>query len=285
MYEKLKYRVYDILVETDDGELVDRIVAVILMILILINALAVVLETVDDYNQRFGAIFYAIEIVSVTIFTIEYLLRLWVAPLTPQFSGRFGRLRYAFTLMALVDLLAVLPAFLPLVFTFDLRILRFLRLFRLFRLFKLSRYVRSLNTLDDVVRSKREELIVMFVMIAMLLLFSSSMMYVVETEAQPDKFPDIPSSLWWGVATLTTVGYGDVFPVTPLGKFLGGLIALLGIGMFALPTGILASGFAEEIRRQHEKTHAHCCPHCGEDISEAMKRIGDRKEISQNDLT
>lgn len=271
MYEKLKYRVYDILVETDDGELVDRIVAVILMILILVNALAVVLETVEDYNQRFGSIFYAIEIVSVTIFTIEYLLRLWVAPLTPQFAGRFGRLRYAFSLMALVDLLAVLPAFLPLIFPLDLRILRFLRLFRLFRLFKLSRYVESLNTLDDVVRAKKEELLVMVVMIAMLLLFASSLMYVVETEAQPDKFPDIPSSLWWGVATLTTVGYGDVFPITPLGKLLGGLIAFLGIGMFALPTGILASGFADEIRRRNEKDCGCLCPHCGEDISDVIK--------------
>jgi voltage-gated potassium channel len=169
--------------------------------------------------------------------------------------------------MAIVDLLAILPAFLPLIFPLDLRIIRFLRLFRLFRLFKMSRYVDSLNSLDDVVRSKKEELTVTVVMIAMLLLFSSSLMYVVETEAQPDKFPDIPSAMWWGVATLTTVGYGDVFPVTPLGKVLGGFIAFLGIGMFALPTGILASGFAEEIRKRHEKDKACACPHCGGDVS------------------
>lgn len=242
MLERIKIRVYDVLVETEDGEVVDRVVAVFLMLLILLNAAAVVAETVDDLNQRFGSVFHAIEIVSIVIFTAEYLLRLWIAPLDARYAKPLaGRLRYAFSLMAIVDLLAILPAFLPLVFTVDLRIIRFLRIFRLFRLFKMSRYVESLNSLDDVVRSKKEELLVILVMIAMLLLFSSSLMYVVETEAQPDKFPDIPSAMWWGVATLTTVGYGDVYPVTPLGKLLGGFIAFLGIGIFALPTGILST--------------------------------------------
>jgi voltage-gated potassium channel len=197
MLKRLQLRIYDILVETEDGELVDRIVAIFLMLLILINAAAVVAETVDELNQRFGSIFAAIETVSVTIFSVEYLLRLWVAPLNPRYAKPFtGRLRYAVSLMAIIDLLAILPALLPLIFTVDLRIIRFLRIFRLFRLFKMSRYVESLNSLDDVVRSKKEELLVILVMIAMLLLFSSSLMYVVETEAQPDKFPDIPSAMW-----------------------------------------------------------------------------------------
>jgi voltage-gated potassium channel len=275
MLEKIKYRVYDILVETDDDELIDKIVAVILMILILVNALAVILETVDDLNQKYGTLFHAIEIVSVTIFTAEYLLRIWIAPLSAKYAGRFGRLRYAFSLMALVDLMAILPAFLPLIFTTDLRIIRILRVFRLFRLFKMSRYVQSLDTLDDVIRSKREELLVTVVMISMLLVLSSSMMYVMENEAQPDKFPDIPSTLWWGVVTLTTVGYGDLFPITPLGKLFGGFIAFLGIGMFALPTGILASGFAEEIKKRHER-EKKCppCPHCGGDISAVIDKTG-----------
>jgi voltage-gated potassium channel len=273
MLENLKYRVYDILVETDDGELIDRIVAVILMILILVNAVAVVLETVDEINAEYGALFHSIEVVSVTIFTVEYLLRLWVAPLSPQYAKPVkGRLRYAFSLMALIDLLAILPTFLPMIFPMDLRVIRFLRTFRLFRLFKMSRYVESLNTLDDVIRSKKEELTVTVVMILMLLLFSSSLMYLVENEAQPDKFPNIPASMWWGVATLTTVGYGDVFPITPLGKLLGAFIAFLGIGMFALPTGILASGFAEEISRRQQKSAPCLCPHCGGDISTDFQR-------------
>lgn len=267
MYEKIKYRVYDILVETDDGELIDRIVAVFLMLLILINAVAVVLETVDEYSAAYGSLFHAIEIVSVTIFTVEYLLRLWVAPLNPQYAGRFGRLRYAFSLMGLIDLLAILPTFLPMIFTMDLRILRFIRTFRLFRLFKLSRYVESLDKVDDVIVSKKEELLVTLVMISMLLLFSSSLMYLVENEAQADKFPHIPAAMWWGVATLTTVGYGDIFPITPLGKILGAFIALLGIGMFALPAGILASGFAEELSKRRRKDGECCCPNCGCDLS------------------
>lgn len=268
MLHKIKVRLYDILVETDDGETVDRVVAVILMILILLNVVAVVLETVDSINQQYGAIFNALEIVSVAVFTVEYLMRLWIANLNPKYSKPFtGRLRYAFSAMAIVDLLAILPAFLPLIFTVDLRIIRLLRVFRLFRLLKMSRYVRSLDSLDDVVRSKREELLVTVVMIAKLLLFSSCLMYIVENEAQPDKFPDIPSAMWWSVATLTTVGYGDVFPITPLGKLLGGIIAFLGIGMFALPTSILASGFAEEIRKRQIQKNAHHCPNCGCDIT------------------
>lgn len=268
MLKRLKYRTYDILVETDDGNLTDRVVAVILLILIFVSSAAVVLETVDEYNEAYGSIFRAIELVSVTVFSIEYLLRLWIAPLNPNYSKPItGRIKYAFSLMALVDLMAILPAFLPVIFPTDLRILRFLRTFRLFRLLKMSRYVESLNTLDNVIRAKKEELTVIAAMILMLLLFSSSLIYLVENEAQPDKFPSIPAAMWWGVATLTTVGYGDIFPVTPLGKILSGFIAFLGIGMFALPTGILASGFAEEISKNRNKPKDCLCPHCGGDIS------------------
>lgn len=272
LLRNFKLRVYDILVETDDGEMIDRIVAVILMLLILLNAVAVVLETVDEIYQSFAPLFYSLEAVSVTIFTIEYLLRLWVAPLDARYAKPFwGRLRYALTPLAIIDLLAILPFFLPLIFTVDLRIIRFLRVFRLFRLFKMHRYVESLNSLGDVIRSKKEELVIILAMISMLLLFSASLMYLVENEAQPDKFPDIPSAMWWGVATLTTVGYGDVFPVTPLGKLLGGFIAFLGIGMFALPTGILASGFAEEVQKRRRKNQDCLCPHCGGDVSSVLR--------------
>jgi len=272
MYEKIKYKVYDILVETDDNELIDRIVAVILMILILISVVTVILETVDEYDAAYGNLFHSIEIVSVSIFTVEYLLRLWIAPLDPKYSGRFGRLRYALSLMAIIDLVAILPTFLPMFFPMDLLILRFFRTFRLFRLFKMSRYVQSLNTLDDAIIAKKEELLVSTAMIAMLLLFSSSLMYLVEHEAQPDKFPSIPAALWWGVVTLTSVGYGDTFPITPLGKLLGGFTAFLGVAMFALPTGIFAAGFAEELAKRRHKEGECCCPSCGCDLSENFEK-------------
>jgi voltage-gated potassium channel len=273
MYEKIKYHVYDILVETDDGERIDRIVAIFLMLLILLNGIVVVLETVDSWQEAYGPIFHAFELVSIAVFTLEYLLRLWIAPLDPHYAHPvWGRIRYAFSAMALVDLVAILPAFLPMFFAIDLRFLRLLRILRLFRLFKLSRYIRSMDLLDDVIRAKREQLLVTVVMIAILLLFASSLMYVVENEAQPDKFTDIPSAMWWGVATITTVGYGDVFPITPLGKLLGAFVAFLGIGMFALPTSILASGFTEIIEGNKKTAAAECtCPHCGKDISEVIK--------------
>lgn len=267
MLEKAKLRVYDILVETDDDETIDKIVALGLILLIVANVVAVVVETVDSVGQQYAGFFYWFEIFSLTIFSAEYLLRLWAAPLDPRYEGGFrGRLKYALTPMALIDLFAIAPAFLPLFFAMDLRIVRVLRIFRLFRLLKMGRYVESLNTLDDVVRSKKEELLITTVMIATLLLFSASLMYLAENDAQPDKFPDIPSALWWGIATLTTVGYGDVFPITPIGKLMGGVIAFLGIGIFALPTGILASGFAEEIQKHRKPAAAKSCPHCGKEI-------------------
>jgi voltage-gated potassium channel len=268
MFENAKARVHDILVETDDNELIDKVIAFSLIALIIANVIAFIVETVDSVYQQYSAFFQVFEIFSLAVFSVEYLLRLWVAPLDPRYAGRFwGRLRYAATPMAVIDLLAIAPAFLPLLFAMDLRIVRMLRIFRLFRLLKMGRYVQSLNTLDDVIRSKKEELLVTTVMILMLLLFAGSLMYLVENEAQPDKFPDIPSALWWGIATLTTVGYGDVFPITPIGKLLGGLIAFLGIGIFALPTGLLASGFAEELQKRRSPAEKQSCPHCGGEIT------------------
>lgn len=278
MYEKIKYHVYDVLVETDDDQPIDRFIAIFLMILILLNGIVVVVDTVDSWHEAYGAYFHAFEIFSVVIFAIEYLLRLWTVPFDPRYSHPlWGRIRYMFSAMALVDLIAILPMILPMFFTVDLRFLRLLRILRLFRLLKLTRYITSMDLLDDVVREKREQLLVTVVMIGILLVFASSLMYVVEHEAQPDKFPDIPSSMWYGVATITTVGYGDVFPITPLGKLLGAFVAFLGIGMFALPTSILASGFTEVIEREKLKKMADCecpCPHCGKDISDVVKNQG-----------
>lgn len=272
MYEKIKYHVYDILVETDDNELIDRIVAVILMLLIIVSVAAVILETVAEYAAAYGRLFQSIEVVSVGIFTVEYLLRLWIAPLDPRYAGRFGRLRYAFSLMAIIDLVAILPTYMPMVFPVDLLFLRFLRTFRLFRLLKMSRYVESFNRLDDAILAKKEALLVSVAMIGIIWLFSSILLYIVEHEAQPDKFPSIPASLWWGVVTLTSVGYGDAYPITPLGKFFGGITAFLGVALFALPTGIFAASFSEELARQRHKQGECCCPNCGCDLSEDFEK-------------
>lgn len=254
MFERLKLKLYDVLVDVDVKEPADRIVAVSLMVLILANGLAVMLETVKPIERNYSSFFYGFEIFSVAVFTLEYVLRLWVAPLNPRYEKPImGRLRYALTPLALIDLVAILPFYLPFAVAVDLRVIRLLRLFRLFRLFKMTRYVESIKTLHNVFRAKKTELIVTAVLISLLLVFASSAMYAIENEAQPDKFPSIPETLWWAVITLTTIGYGDVYPVTPLGKIIGGIIAFLGIGLFALPAGILASGFAEELQKRQRK--------------------------------
>lgn len=257
MLHRLKLTIYDVLVDVEVDKSLERRLAISLMILIVANGLAVMLETVKSLDQRYSSIFYGFEIFSVAVFSIEYLLRLWVAPLDEKYKGPIaGRLRYAVSPMALFDLAAILPFYLPLAITIDLRVLRLLRLFRLFRLFKMTRYVESLRTFHRVFAAKKEELLITALMIFILLVFASTAMYAVENETQPDKFPNIPETLWWGVVTLTTIGYGDVYPVTPLGKVIGGVIAFLGIGLFALPAGILASGFTEELKRRQDNARA-----------------------------
>lgn len=232
--------------------------------LICLNLLAVVLETVHALQARHVALFAALEAASVVLFTLDYLLRLWTCTLRPGFSGPVrGRIRYALTPLAVLDLLAVLPFFLPLV-GMDLRFLRAVRMLRLLTLGKLARYSGALQMVARVVARRREELMTTLVLTGLLLLGASSLMYFAERQAQPQSFASIPAAMWWGVATLTTVGFGDVYPVTPLGKVLSSVIAVVGIGIVALPTGILSAGFIEELglRRGHG---AHC-PHCGGEL-------------------
>ena len=266
MYERVKRRTYELLESNVGDTRLDRVVDRFIMALIVLNVGAVLVETVEEISAPLSHYFRAFEIFSVVVFTAEYLLRLWSCTSDPRYAGRLrGRLRYATSPMALVDLLAIMPFYLEF-FAVDLRFVRSLRLFRLFRAFKLARYSASMRTLGNVLRSKREELLVTLFVVLIMLVFASSAMYYAEHDAQPDKFASIPGSMWWGVATLTTVGYGDVFPITPVGKVLGAMIAVLGVGLFALPTGILASGFAEEIQRTKKK-EATICPHCGLDIN------------------
>jgi voltage-gated potassium channel len=206
------------------------------------------------------------EVVSVFIFTVEYILRLWTCVEQDAFSTPLkGRIKFMFTPLAVVDLLAILPFYLPMFITLDLRFLRILRLFRIFRLLKMARYLEHFSLMAAVVRRKKEELIITLFMAFMLLILSASLIYYAEREAQPQAFSSIPRAMWWSVNTLTTVGYGDVYPVTAAGRLLGGVIALLGIGVFALPAGILGSGFVEEL--QKKKARELRCPHCGRSLN------------------
>lgn len=265
MVKQIKSKVYEILDATVIESRLERNLNILLMALIFFNVLAVILETEEVLFLRYKGFFHWFEVISVAIFSLEYLLRLWSWTENEKYRRPFsGRIKYAFTPMALIDLLAILPFYLPMFIPVDLRFLRALRLFRIFRLLKVGRYVKSLRTIKNVFVDKKEELLIATFSVLILLVFSSSLMYFVEREAQPDKFTSIPAAMWWGIATLTTIGYGDMYPITALGKILGGFIALLGIGLFALPAGILASGFSGEIQKKNKKEIN--CPHCGKSI-------------------
>lgn len=239
--------------------------------LIILNVIAIVLESIEPLRQEYQAQFDYFEIFSVIVFTLEYVLRIWTANLIPEYNKPIiGNLRYAFTPLAIIDLLAFLPFYLTFLGV-DLRLLRMLRIFRIFRLFKIARYVEALSFITRVFRKKKEELAISLIFTAFLLLIASTLMYYVENIAQPEHFSSIPETMWWGIATLTTVGYGDIYPVTPLGQFLGGMIAVIGIGLFALPTGILASGFSDEISRR--KQQDDYCPTCGQQIKDEINVV------------
>lgn len=239
-----------------------RVAEAFLILLITLNVAAIVLETVGSVRSRWGGLLDDFEVFSVAVFTIEYVVRLWASGADPRYQGIRGRLRYATTPMALVDLLAVLPSYVSLS-GIDFRFLRSVRLFRLFRLAKLFRYSESMRLIGKVVRAKRAELLVSISIVGILILFSSCLIYFAEREAQPERFSSIPAAMWWAAVTLTTVGYGDVYPVTVAGRVLGAVVAILGIGMLALPTSILGAGFVEELQRRRVPPR---CPHCGAEL-------------------
>ena len=263
----LRQRVHELLEVSTAENPHSRAVDLVILGLILLNILALILETVDYLQTRAAAAFEAFEKVSLIIFSVEYVLRLWSCTAVARFAGVLrGRVRFALTPMAIIDLLAILPLYLPLL-GLDMRFVRAVRLLRFFRLAKLFRYSRALRLLARVLIGHKEELLSTFFVLLILLVLSSCFMYFAEHEVQPENFSSIPATMWWGVITLTTVGYGDYYPVTGLGKVIAAVIAVLGIGMFALPAGILGAGFVEAL--QKEESAPRRCPHCGGEIDGA----------------
>ncbi|MEG4217920.1 ion transporter [Microcoleus sp. Pol14C6] len=207
-------------------------------------------------SPEYTSLLANIEFFSSLVFTIEYILRLWVSTVDRRYSHPlWGRLRYALTPLSLIDLISILPFCLFLLFP-SLNFVNLIRVLRLLRLLKMSRYSESFRTLGAVLYAKKEELIATAFAVFILLIFASSVMYFVENEAHPETFGSIPDAMWWGVVTLTTVGYGDIYPITGLGKLLGAMLAFLGIGIFALPAGIIAAGFSEELQKKKQEKRA-----------------------------
>ncbi len=259
----IRRRTWEIVEAAQDGDKASRVFDIAILALIFLNVIAVIIGSVQSVQARWGAFLNVFETVSVIVFTMEYLARLWSCTTDAGLSGRFrDRVRLSLRAMSIIDLLAILPFYLPFL-GIDLRSLRVLRLLRVLRVAKIGRYYSSLNLIKHVFQSKKEELVLTSALMGLLLVVSSSLLYYCENGVQPDAFSSIPATMWWSVATLTTVGYGDMYTVTLMGKFCASVIAILGIGMFALPTGILGAGFVEAIQKRKGQ---QVCPHCGEGL-------------------
>lgn len=268
---KIKRRTWELL-DIHGPDRFARVVGVGILVLIVLNVVMLILETVPAYERPLKPWFEWFEGFSVLVFTLEWVLRMWACTEDPKYAHPIkGRLRYFFHPFTLIDLLAVLPWWLPFL-GIDLRFVRSLRMLRLFRVLKLARYVSALEMFMHVLRRTREELLVSLLGVLMLLVVSSAAMFYVEHEVQPQKFSSIPATMWWAIATLTTVGYGDIYPETPVGRLLAGVIALTGVLTLAIPTGIFAGAFTEELRARKEKELSQgstlaatpvVCPHCG----------------------
>ncbi|MGR2824518.1 ion transporter [Acinetobacter sp. 1124_18A] len=250
-WKELRKFFYNNLHNHDYETTISRCINYFLVVLIVGNVAAVLLETVNDLYISYHAWFDYFEVISIAVFSIEYLLRLWsVADRDTTQPAWKIRLNWMKSGEAIIDLMAILPAYLNFFVRIDLRMLRILRLLRLL---KLTRYFISLQILLCVIkREKGSFQAVIFILIIMIIMTASGI-YVVENKAQPEAFSSIPKSMWWAVVTLTTVGYGDVTPVTSLGKLLGALITILGVGIAALPAGILASGLANELNQRNQR--------------------------------
>lgn len=261
----IKHRVHQMLLGQHLNERWAAIFNLGLAALIILNVLAMMLETMDALFKEWENFFIAFELFSVTLFAVEYLLRVWVANLTPRYQKPFiGRLRYMLRPMALIDLAAFLPTLL-FFGSADLRFVRTVRLFRVLRLLHLPHCNQAMYSIWQAARSKRAEFVIAGLIMFVLLIICSSLVYFAEHAAQPQAFSSIPASLWWGIMTLTTVGYGDVYPITTLGKIIASFFAALGIGFFALPSAILASALIEQSRL---KEKSRICPHCGSEFKE-----------------
>ena len=282
-------RVWEILEPAEPEDKISKVIDVFLVSLIFFNILMVILETVDKLFIEYELFFKYFEFFSVIIFSIEYIGRLWscIENKSKNETNSNARIKYIFSLSAIIDAIAILPSLLAYFFpTVDLR---FVRALRIFRLLKFSRYSNSINTLLIVLWDQRKSLGAAFFILFIVLIISSSGMYLVEKDVQPEKFGSIPQSMWWSIVTLTTVGYGDAFPVTSLGKIFGSIIIILGIGTVALPSGILASAFTDFTRRNQKKYEDKLKFMLADDIIDEgerkeLKELSDRLNLTDEDI-
>jgi len=254
--QNLRNKVHNLL-HYDASSKVNRAINLFLILLIVSNVIAVVIESYAPLGKAYKNHFYLFELFSIFIFTIEYLSRIWTCveiDTSSSISHTKQRLKYFFTPLAIIDLIAIVPFYLSLFFAIDLR---YLRLLRVLRLLKLSHYFKGIDVFISVLIKESLSIATAIATVIILVIISASLMYTLEHDAQPEVFSSIPHSLWWAVVTMTTVGYGDVTPITLAGKTLAGFIMLLGVGIVALPAGMLAARFGEELQSRKDKMRAH----------------------------
>ena len=250
-------RIHEILEKGQVGDRLSLNCDIFLSILIVVNLIAVCLETIDSLFAAYKPIFIAVELVSVSIFSVEYGLRIWSRPAAPDEYGKTAtgkRLGYIFSFTGIIDLLAILPSILPLLLGgIDLR---WLRILRLMRLLKFSHYSSALEDLFSAVRHEWRSFVATLYLLILAIFISSSLIYVFEHNVQPEHFASIPDAMWWTVVTLTTVGYGDIVPMTVAGKLVATLTALMGVCVVALLTGIVATSFTNQVSMRRNQLEA-----------------------------
>jgi voltage-gated potassium channel len=246
----IRHRLYEIIEQQAAGDLSSLVVRRLIVSLILINLVAVACESVPHLADRYGPLLDTVEVISLVVFSLEYCLRVWTAvEHTPHrhLRPRDARLKFVFSAWGLIDLFAVLPFWLALFASADLRVAL---VFRIVRFLKLARYSPGMRSLLDVLYAERRALFGCLVILMGATFVAASLMYVVERHAQPDKFGTIPDAMWWAIVTLGTIGYGDVVPVTVLGRLVATATIFTGLIMVALPVGIVATAFADQIHRR-----------------------------------
>ena len=219
-------------------------------IILLLNVAVTVLYTFDEMELRYGSTLLLLEALTVAFFAVDYCLRLWTAQfIRPNLSEGRALWKYIFSMTGIIDLLSFLPYYLPIFFPAGTAVFGMFRVVRVFRLFQINAYYDSLNVITEVITSKAQQLVSSVFIILVLMVASSLAMYSVEYEAQPEVFRNAFSGIWWAVSTLLTVGYGDIYPITDLGKCISIVITFLGVGMVAIPTGIISAGFVDQYSR------------------------------------
>ena len=263
----MRQRVHEILTNPEPGDRVGRAISSGLLLLIGANVVASVLQTDASIARTYADFLVWFERVSVGVFTVEFLARLWSCGSQPRHAGFLGGLRFALGPMMVIDLLAIAPFYVELLWpgVLDLRFLRVLRLLRIFRLFRVGRVASAFTLLTRVIRHKRYELAVTLALVLVAMLLAAGAIYAVEHDEPDTAFTSIPRAMWWSIVTITTVGYGDMYPTTPIGQLIGGIVAFIGICALALPVGLLSSGFVDELNKREAGSEqaAPTCPHCG----------------------